>query len=140
MCNHSYAEGSRVTCGVANCMRITGQLKDVTSQPVNKLNIKQNVYCNTWNLLKQHQTHVSFYHTIRMFLQKFMSFTAPAHHSTQFVINNIRFYFFSNTSQPLMVNTRKVTMKFIGVTNSNCTPYIHSLVTRVVTCTSHHHQ
>ena len=51
MCNHSYAEGSRVTCGVAKCMRITCQLKDVTSQPVNKLNIKQNVYYNTWNLL-----------------------------------------------------------------------------------------
>lgn len=49
MCNHLYAEESRVTCGVANCMRITGQLKDVTSQPVNKHHVKQNVYYNAWN-------------------------------------------------------------------------------------------
>ena len=52
MCNHSYAEGSRLTCGVANCMRITGQLKDVTSQPVNKHHVKQNVYYNTWNYVE----------------------------------------------------------------------------------------
>ena len=52
MCNHSYAEGSRVTCGVANCMRITGQLKDVTSQPVNKHHFEQNVYYNSWNYVE----------------------------------------------------------------------------------------
>lgn len=52
MCNHSYAVGSRVTCGVANCMRITGQLKDVTSQPVNKLNIKKKCILQHMELVK----------------------------------------------------------------------------------------
>lgn len=71
-------------------------------------------------------------------MQKFTSLTAPARHSTQFVINNIRFYFFSNTSQPLIVDTRQITVKFTGITNSNCTPYIHSLVIQVLTRRSHH--
>jgi hypothetical protein len=83
---------------------------------------------------------VSFYHTVRMLMQKFMSLTAPAHQGTHFVINNIAFYFFSNTSQPLMVDTRKIKIKFTGITNSNCTPYIHSLVIHVLTRRSHHHQ
>lgn len=72
-------------------------------------------------------------------LEKCMSLTAPVHHSTHFVISDIRFYSFSNTSQPLMVIIRKITLKFTGITNSNCTPYVHSPVICVLTLRSHDH-
>jgi hypothetical protein len=105
MCNHSYAEGRRVTCGVANCMRITGQLKDVTSQPVNKHQVKQNIYYNTSNYVKvasntsPSTTQFECYWRSLCLLQ-----LRPITVHTLLWITS-HFYFFFNISQPLMFDT-----------------------------------
>lgn len=52
MCNYSYAKGRKETSCAVICMRIRGQLNDVTSEPFNKHHVIQNAHYDTQNYVQ----------------------------------------------------------------------------------------
>lgn len=67
MCNHSYAKGRKKTSCAVMCMRIRGQLNDVTSEPFNKHNVTQSEYYDIQNYVRI--AHVFLIHSFTVILR-----------------------------------------------------------------------